>query len=135
MRFSIWKSAMRAFTAVCLLCSPLLFAADAPPTPPSIETLAAYPAMSGFTVSPDGKHLAALEARGEDRVILVWSTDALSTPPTVIGSKQMKIQRVQFIKNDTLAVSLWQRFDLHFDKTKTTCSTSLTSPAATGASR
>ena len=111
---------MRAFTAVCLLCSPLLFAADAPPAPPSIETLAAYPAMSGFTVSPDGKHLAALEARGEDRVILVWSTDALSTPPTVIGSKQMKIQRVQFIKNDTLAVSLWQRFDLHFDKTTRT---------------
>jgi dienelactone hydrolase len=94
--------------------------ATAKPVPPTIESLAAFPAMSGFTLSPDGKHLAALEGRGEDRVILVWKTDALSAKPTVIGSKQMKIARVLFIKNDTLAVTLWQPFDLHFDKTTKT---------------
>ena len=43
--------------------------------------------MSSFTISPDGKHLAALEARGEDRVILVWKTDGLDKPPTAIGSR------------------------------------------------
>jgi dipeptidyl aminopeptidase/acylaminoacyl peptidase len=95
-------------------------AAGAVPVVPSIEVMAAFPAMSGFSVSPDGKHLVALEARGEDRVILVWNTDALSAKPTVIGSKQMKIRAVSFIKNDTLAVTMWQPFDLHFDKTTKT---------------
>jgi hypothetical protein len=68
-----------------------------PPTP-TIAQLAAFPRMSSFSLSPDGKHMAALEARGEDRVILVWDTDALDKPPTVIGSTKMKLQGVSFIK-------------------------------------
>ncbi len=71
--------------------------------------------MSSFTLSPDGKHLAALEARGEDRVILVWKTDSLDQSPTVIGSSRMKISGVEFIKDDLLAVSMWQPFDLRYD--------------------
>ncbi|CAN5311363.1 hypothetical protein BH11PSE2_BH11PSE2_00090 [soil metagenome] len=90
-------------------------AAAAKPVPPTIEQLAAFPKISGFALSPDGQHLAALEARGEDRVILVWRTDALNAAPTVIGSTQMKIQGVQFVKNDLLAVTMWQRFDLRTD--------------------
>lgn len=96
--------------------SALLWAAGgtalAQPKIPTIEQLAAFPRMSSFTVSPDGKHMAALEARGEDRVILVWETADLKKKPTVIGSKAMKIQAVQFVKNDVLAVSLWQPYDL-----------------------
>jgi dienelactone hydrolase len=111
---------MRVQIAALLLTSSLVMAADTRPTPPSIDTLAAYPKMSSFAVSPDGKHIAALEARGEDRVILVWQTDALSKAPTVIGTKNMKFRSVQFIKNDTLAVSLWQPFDLHYDRTTKT---------------
>ncbi|MFO1402730.1 MAG: prolyl oligopeptidase family serine peptidase [Steroidobacteraceae bacterium] len=114
---------MRPSIAWLVLAGPLLAASAADtarPTPPSIETLAAYPAMSSFTVSPDGRHIAALEARGEDRVVLVWDAGLLSIAPTVIGTKQMKFVRVQFIKNDTLAVFVWQPIDLHFDKvTKT----------------
>ena len=98
--------------------SPICVAVESAPTPPSIEVLAAYPRMSSFTVSPDGKHLAALEARGEDRVVLVWQTDDLAKAPTVIGTKQMKFRSVRFIKNGTLAVSLWQPYDLHTDKTR-----------------
>jgi dipeptidyl aminopeptidase/acylaminoacyl peptidase len=107
-------------SSALLLAAPLAPAADGRPVPPSINVLAAYSKMSSFSVSPDGKHLAALEARGEDRVILVWNTDALSTPPTVIGSTKMKLQRAEFIKNDTLAVSLWQPYDLRFDNTTKT---------------
>ncbi|HVO08816.1 MAG TPA: hypothetical protein VMT83_18650, partial [Burkholderiaceae bacterium] len=103
----------------------LVTLAVAAPQVPTIASMAAYPKMSGFSLSPDGKHLAALEARGEDRVILVWSTDALSAPPTVIGSKQMKIRSVAFIKNDALAVGMWQPYDLHFDKTTKTFVTKL----------
>jgi dipeptidyl aminopeptidase/acylaminoacyl peptidase len=109
-----------AITSVLLLSGVLSLAAGSKPVPPTIEALAAYPKMSSFTVSPDGRHLAALEARGEDRVIVVWQTDALSKAPTVIGSEKMKIQRVQFIKNDTLAVSLWQPYDLRFGPTTKT---------------
>lgn len=90
--------------------------AHAKPAVPTIEQLAAYPAMSNFTLSPDGRHLAALQARGEDRVILVWDTSALDKPPTVIGTKKMKFQSVNFIKNDLLAVSLWQPYDMRFDR-------------------
>jgi dipeptidyl aminopeptidase/acylaminoacyl peptidase len=106
--------------AALLLVASLVHAADGKPVAPSIDVLAAYPKMSGFTLSPDGRHLAALEGRGEDRVILVWKTDALSAPPTVLGSAKMKIQRIEFIKNDTLAVTLWQPYDLRFDNTTKT---------------
>ena len=94
----------------------LAYPVHAKPTPPAIDKLAAYPKMSSFTISPDGKHLAALEGRGEDRVILVWKTDALDKPPTVLGSQRMKMQSVQFIKNDLLAVSMWQPYDLRLDE-------------------
>jgi hypothetical protein len=112
---------MRKIAAsLLLLTGVLVLAADSKPVPPSIEVMAAYPKISSFAVSPDGVHMAALEARGEERVILVWRTDALSKPPTVIGSQRMKVQRVQFIKNDTLAVTLWQPYDLRFGPTTKT---------------
>ena len=105
---------LNSFLAVALMA--VAPATHAKPTPPPIEKLAAYPKMSSFTLSPDGKHLAALEGRGEDRVILVWKTDALDKPPTVLGSQRMKVQSVQFIKNDLLAVSMWQPYDLRLDE-------------------
>ena len=109
-------------TALILLslAACLAVAADSQPVPPTIDVLAAYPKMSSFSVSPDGKHIAALEGKGEDRVILVWKTDALTAHPTVIGTKKMKFRSVQFIKNDVLAVGLWQPFDLRFDRTTKT---------------
>ena len=104
---------MNFVLAIILLA--LASASHAKPTAPPIEKLAAFPKMSSFTLSPDGNHLAALEARGEDRVILVWKTDALDKAPTVIGSQRMKVREVQFIKNGLLAVTMWQPFDLRVD--------------------
>jgi dipeptidyl aminopeptidase/acylaminoacyl peptidase len=98
---------------IALLLVPISVLAK--PTPPSIEQLAAFARMSSFSIAPDGKHLAAIEARGEDRVILVWKTDALNQPPTVIGSSRMKLRSVQFIKNDLLAVTMWQPYDSRLD--------------------
>ena len=105
----MYKSMLLAASA--LISAPTL----AKPPVPTIEQMAAYPKMSQFEVSPDGKHMVALEGRGEDRVILVWKTDALNEKPTVIGSTQMKIQSVGFLKNDILGVGLWQRYDARFD--------------------
>jgi dipeptidyl aminopeptidase/acylaminoacyl peptidase len=81
------------------------------PTVPTIAQLAAFPKLANVVISPDGKHIAAIEGRGEDRVILVWNTDALNQKPTVIGSSQMKINGFDFIKNDRLRVVLWQPYD------------------------
>ncbi len=116
---------MRILIAAVLLGYCSIAATETRPTPPTIEAMAAFPAMWGFSLSPDGHHLAALEGRGEDRTILVWDTDALANKPTVIGSRQMKVLSVAFIKNDVLAVRMWQPFDLHFDKTTKTFVTKL----------
>ncbi|WP_407352181.1 alpha/beta hydrolase family protein [Luteimonas sp. R10] len=90
------------------------------PVAPTIEQLAAFPALSSLSVSPDGSHIAGLRADNEDRVIVVWRTDALDQPPTVIGSDRMKFNSVSFIKDGLLAVSLWQPYDARTDRvTKT----------------
>ncbi len=98
--FRLWRAAL-VFLALAA------GAAHAKPAAPSIAQLAAFPRMASFSIAPDGKHLAALEARGEDRVILVWKTDELDKPPTAIGTQRMKITSVQFIKNDMLAVTMY----------------------------
>lgn len=110
-------------TASALLLALTLAAAvpaSATPAVPTIEQLAAFPQLSSLSISPDGKHIAGLQAKGEERVILVWNTDNLGAAPTVIGSGRMKFQGVSFIKNGLLAVSLWQPYDLRTDRvTKT----------------
>lgn len=114
---------MKASSVAVLALATALFtgASDAAaPKAPTIEQLAAFPQFSGFTLSPDGAHIAALRGSGEDRVIAVWRTDALDKAPTLIGSAKMKIMGVAFIKNDRLAVTLWQPFDSRMDRvTKT----------------
>lgn len=112
------RAASFAFVVIIALLPAQLYAAT--PAKPTIEQLAAFPQYASFTLSPDGKHIAALRANGEDRVIAVWDTDALDKAPVLIGAARMKIARVSFIKNDRLAVSLWQPYDLRVDRvTKT----------------
>lgn len=101
---------LRSSLALAALVFPIAYAA-----PPSVEQLAAFPEYSNFSLSPDGRHLAALRANGEERVIAVWRTDAMDRAPTLIGAQRMKIAGVSFIKNDRLAVSMWQPYDLRAD--------------------
>lgn len=89
---------------------------QAKPVAPTVEQLAAFPAISSLSLSPDGTHLAGLRANGEERVIVVWETGALDKAPTVIGAGRMKFQSVSFIKNGLLAVTLWQPYDLRTDR-------------------
>jgi hypothetical protein len=78
---------------------------------PSEAVLAQFPKMAGFRMSPDGKHMLAIESQGDVRNILVWKLDNLSKPPTVIGSSSMQIRSASFVKNDLLSVDLTQPFD------------------------
>jgi len=115
---SMRKNRLSVLSIVALLVFGPVHAAA--PARPSIGQLAAFPQYSGFTLSPDGQHIAALRGNDEDRVIAVWKTDALDKAPTLIGSSRMKINGVQFIKNDRLAVLLWQPVDLRVNEvTKT----------------
>jgi acetyl esterase/lipase len=78
---------------------------------PTEAVLGQFGKMAGFRISPDGKHLLAIESQGDVRNILVWSLDALSKPPTVIGANNMQIRSASFIKNDVLSVDLSQPYD------------------------
>lgn len=78
---------------------------------PTEAQLAEFPRMTGFRLSPDGKHVLAIESKGDTRNILVWKTDNLASKPTVIGSAAMQIQGANFLKNDMLSVTMSQPYD------------------------
>lgn len=82
---------------------------------PTEEQLAQYPRMTDFRLSPDGKHLIAIESQGDARTILVWKSDQLAAKPQVIGASNMRINTAAFLKNDVLAVTLSQPYDARID--------------------
>ena len=96
-------------------------AAEAPPIRvPTVQTLAQFPGMTGFTISPDGKHMLGIQSQGDTRNILVWKLEDLSAKPTVIGAKNMQISGASFLKNDMLRVTMMQPYDWRGDEiTKT----------------
>ncbi|WAC59331.1 alpha/beta hydrolase family protein [Brevundimonas sp. SL130] len=112
-----------AFGAALLLNSTSSLAMETAPdaalTIPTIQQLAAFDELSGFAVSPDGKHMAALRGQGEERVALIFDATDLSKAPRVLGSSLMKIQGVSFVKDDVVAISAWQPFDFGEVKTFT----------------
>ena len=83
----------------------------APIRVPSEDLLAQFPNVTGFRLSPDARHLLAIESRGDQRTVLVWKTDDLAAKPNVIGSRNMRIEAASFLKNDRLAVTLSQPYD------------------------
>ncbi|MFT3997834.1 MAG: prolyl oligopeptidase family serine peptidase [Asticcacaulis sp.] len=79
---------------------------------PSAEDFGRLPAMSSLTLSPDGKHMAAITSQdGKTAVITVWATDDL-TKPTGIGiDPRMRFMSVSFVKNGRMAVTMRQLLD------------------------
>ena len=83
--------------------------ATAAPTPPSAQDFARLPQISDVSVSPDGKHVAALTSLdGENNVISVWDTSALNQKPYILGASHVRFLGVAFIKNDRLLVGTVQ---------------------------
>ena len=107
----------------CFLAVPALAQTAAPSAAvraPTLEQLAQFPAMTGFQISPDGRHMLAVESAGDTRNILVWKLTDLAAKPTVIGAKNMQITNASFLKNDMLQVVFSQPYDLRADRlTKT----------------
>jgi dienelactone hydrolase len=124
MKFSSTATALALPLITAALLSPAAKAqapaANAQPVRvPTIEQLAQFPRMTGFTLSPDGQHLAAIESQGDTRNVLVWKTADMASRPTVIGASNMQIQAVDFVKNDMLQVRMNQPLDLRIGGTLT----------------
>lgn len=99
----IWRS-MATVVAASLMSWSAATADPLPLAPLPIESLARLPAISGATISPDGKHIAALVAVTGQQwpVITVWDADDLTKPPSSIASREMRPRAVQFVGNDKL---------------------------------
>jgi dienelactone hydrolase len=83
--------------------------AFAAPTPPSAHDLTRAPAIESVSLSPDGKHLAALTSLdGTNADLTVWRTDALAASPVRVRSTHMRFESVRFLKNDRLLVTAEQ---------------------------
>ncbi|MEO6278897.1 prolyl oligopeptidase family serine peptidase [Roseateles sp.] len=105
-----------AIAGAVLLACPAMAADALPIRVPTVETLAQFPGMTGFRISPDGKHMLAIQSQGDNRSILVWALADLGAKPTVIGAKNMQIASASFLKNDMLQVSMTQPYDLRTDE-------------------
>ncbi|KAK6027492.1 hypothetical protein OSTOST_06468 [Ostertagia ostertagi] len=109
-----------AVAGAALAISHTAQAADPAIRVPTLETLAQFPGMTGFRISPDGKHMLAIQSQGDTRTILVWKLAELAAKPTVIGASNMQIRSASFLKNDMLQVEMTQPYDLRADEvTKT----------------
>lgn len=98
-------------------------AAPAPTGPtvtiPSAEDFGREEAISGVSLSPDGKHIAAIvSSDGEERHIAIWRTDAMAAPPTTLGcGPRSTCLSVGFLKNDRIAVQVRQLLTVGVVKT------------------
>lgn len=81
-------------------------------TPVPVEALARHPAISGVSMSPDGRHVAALVASPDHRwpVIAIWNVDDLTRPPVWIPSSDMRPISVQFLGNERIIFIVDQPF-------------------------
>ncbi len=85
----------------------------AAPTPPSAADFARPPQISNVTISPDGKHVAALSSLdGQSVVISLWDTSALTAKPYILGASHVRFLSVGFLKNDRLLVETVQTFTM-----------------------
>ena len=98
------------------LLSLVAVSANAAPEVPTAEQFGRPAALSQVSISPDGKHIAALSSvDGKQVTISVWRPDALSDR-TVIGATRMRFLGVSFLKNDRLLVEAIQPITSGFVK-------------------
>jgi dipeptidyl aminopeptidase/acylaminoacyl peptidase len=104
---TVCASAFAAFSATAT------YAAEPPPTNPlGIEAIAEYAAVSGVTLSPDGKHVAALvQLPGQAwPVVSVWEADDLTRKPVNTAASDMRPRAVNFLGNDRIIIFMDRPF-------------------------
>src|SRR5690606_29480044 len=101
--------AITAFAALAATAPATAVLAQTPQPPPA-SAWAREAAMASVTLSPDGRHMAAvISPDGEQRAIAIWDTTDLSAAPYLVGSdERSEFLGVQFVKNDRLFVTTQQ---------------------------
>ena len=89
------------------------------PRPPTAEEYGREPAIQGVSLSPDGKHIAAIvSAPGQENHIAVWSVANMGAAPARIGcGPRNTCMSVGFIKSDRLSVQVRQTYTAGSTKT------------------
>jgi dienelactone hydrolase len=85
-------------------------------TLPPATAFGREPAIASVSLSPDGKHVAAvISTDGNRRLLAIWKLDALEAPPYLVGSDDARAEvvGVSFIKNDRLFVTTQQLSDFN----------------------
>lgn len=90
--------AVAASLAVAAVVTPVMAA------PVPIESFAKFEATNNVTISPDGKHVAAIVSAPNQKwpVISVWDASDLAKPPVWIPSATNRITGVGFFGNDKI---------------------------------
>ena len=102
--------AAASVAALAVAVPALPAAAQTAPTPPNAMAFAREPAMSSVTLSPDGRHMAAIVSPdGARRALAIWRTDRLDQEPYLVGSdERTELLSVTFVKNDRMFVTTQQ---------------------------
>lgn len=84
--------------------------------PPSAEDFGREAAIKNVSLSPDGKHIAAIVSPdGKEAQIAIWSTDAMDKPPVRLGcGERSTCMSVRFVKNDRISVQVRQLLSIMF---------------------
>src|SRR5262249_12264277 len=110
------KSILMSAAAAALMALGGLPAGATTAAPPTAEAFSRLPTIDSVSISPDGKHIAAVTSPdGETTFISIWATDDMSKPPYVIAPsniKQFRYFGVQFVKDDRIAVRFRQLLDI-----------------------
>lgn len=79
-------------------------------SPVTIEQISQFEAVSGVTISPDGKHVAALYAAPNQKwpVISIWDGEDMSKTPIWIPSATNRIIFINFFSNDKISFVIEQ---------------------------
>jgi dipeptidyl aminopeptidase/acylaminoacyl peptidase len=100
--------------ALALACATTTSAFGQSALPP-IEAFGRIPAMADPVLSPDGKHVAAIQDDGGRTAAVVYTIDGSGTKPIEIPSPDWNIQLLQWAKNDRLLIYLGKTVRAHYD--------------------
>lgn len=98
---------LRLLPVLLLCCAPAFAGAAAPGV---VELFAQEPAMSTAAVSPDGKHIGALQRFEKDgkQFLLIYEVANLSKKPVTLAAEPMDIVAFSWVSNERLVVRLRQ---------------------------
>jgi dipeptidyl aminopeptidase/acylaminoacyl peptidase len=97
------KSSLAAALALaCAAVTPALAQNAQPP----VEAFGSIPAMTDPVMSPDGKHVAVIQAMEGRPAAIIYAIDGSNQKPVAIPSSDWTIQNVQWAKNDRLLIYL-----------------------------